>query len=173
MGSPGYSDSCGREIHFRKLGNRFRPRWWHTQKHLASMHNQKKDYNQSKDNKGPEVPENQTARNSDNQEVKETFIQTGRSGREGQQGREDSQQGGGWQTRQSHIHAPISQEAQLGSEADCKTQVSVWETKDLKLLAVKSCGGCEVGRNFQSHRRVCWRDPEGPRTYTNSPTQES
>ena len=38
------------------------------------MHNQKKDYNQSKDNKGPEVPENQTARNSDNQEVKETFI---------------------------------------------------------------------------------------------------
>ena len=32
--------------------------------------------------KQPELPENQTAWNSDNQEVKETFIQTGRRGRD-------------------------------------------------------------------------------------------
>ena len=46
-------------------------------KHFASSHNQKKDNNQSKNNKHSEVPENQTAWNSDNQGVKETFTQTG------------------------------------------------------------------------------------------------
>ena len=39
--------------------------------------------------------------------------------------------------------------------------------------AINTCGGCGGMRNSQSHRRVCWRDPWGPRTYTNPPTQES
>ena len=40
------------------------------------MHNQKEDNNQSKNNKQSEVSENQTAWNSDNQEIKETVNQT-------------------------------------------------------------------------------------------------
>ena len=40
----------------------------------------KRRITQFKNNKQPEVPENQTAWNSNNQGVKETFIQTGRRG---------------------------------------------------------------------------------------------
>ena len=39
------------------------------------MHNQKEDNNQSKINKQPEVPENQTAWNSDNHRIKEMVKQ--------------------------------------------------------------------------------------------------
>ena len=45
-------------------------------------HRTKRINNQSKNNK-PEVPENPTAWNSDNQGVKETLTQTGRRGRDG------------------------------------------------------------------------------------------
>ena len=62
---------------------------------LHPLHNQKKDNNQSKNNKKPEVPEYQTAWNSDNPEVKETFTQTSRRGRDPQPRREDMQQGSG------------------------------------------------------------------------------
>ena len=31
------------------------------------------------------------------------------------------------------------------------------ETKDSKVLAVKSCGGCKGRRNSQSHRRIAWK----------------
>ena len=57
------------------------------------MHNQKKDNNQFKNNKQSEVPENPTTWNSDNQGVKETFIQTGRRGWDGQLGEEDLRRG--------------------------------------------------------------------------------
>ena len=40
------------------------------------------------------MPENQTAWNSDNQVVRETFIQAGRRGRDRQLSRQDTQQGG-------------------------------------------------------------------------------
>lgn len=43
-----------------------------------ALHNQKKCNNQFRKNKQPELPENQTACNSDNEGVKETFIQTSR-----------------------------------------------------------------------------------------------
>ena len=43
---------------------------------FASSHNQKKDNNQSKINKQPEVPENQTSRNSDNHGITETIKQS-------------------------------------------------------------------------------------------------
>ena len=62
------------------------------------MHNKKKDNNQFKNNKQPELPENQTARNSDNQGVKETFTQTNRRAGDRkvrQPSGEDTQQGGG------------------------------------------------------------------------------
>ena len=41
--------------------------------------------------------------------------------------------------------------------ADHTDQVGMaeWETKVLKPLAAKYCGDCDVGRNSQSHRRVC------------------
>ena len=50
----------------------------------------------------------------------------------------------------------------------------VWGNKASKYLTGKTCGGSNTGRrNSQPHRSVCWRDPQGPRTYTNPPTQES
>ena len=45
--------------------------------------------------------------------------------------------------------------------------------KPQKHLVVKICGGCGIGRNSQPHGRVHWRQPQGPRMYTNTPTQES
>ena len=54
-----------------------------------------------------------------------------------------------------------------------KYRVSARRNKASKPLAVKTCGDCDSGRNFQSHRRVCWRDLSGPRTYANPPTKES
>ena len=54
-------------------------------KPFTSSHNQKEDNNQSKINKQPEVPENQTARNSDNQGIKETVNQTNQTSKTGRQ----------------------------------------------------------------------------------------
>ena len=42
-----------------------------------------------------------------------------------------------------------------------------------QLLDGKTCGACSSRRNSQPHRRVPWRDPQGPRTYTNPLTWES
>ena len=53
-------------------------------------------------------------------------------------------------------------------------RVPAWGKKVSKPLAIKICGDWgSSGRNSQPHRRVCWRDPEGPRMYTNPPTRES
>ena len=85
-----------------------------------------------KTKKHPELPENRTVWKSNNQGVKETFIQTGRRGGEGKPGwrgltarqRTGEGQGGSWWTGQSLIHLQISQEEQLGSDTDHATQVS-------------------------------------------------
>ena len=45
------------------------------------MHNQKEKKKQSKINRQPEVPENQTARNSDNQGIKEKINQNNQTGK--------------------------------------------------------------------------------------------
>ena len=66
-----------------------------------------------------------------------------------------------WQTKRSHICIQINREEQLGSEIDRTTQVS-WGrggNKTSKPLTIKICGGYNGRRNFQSHRRVGWRDP--------------
>ena len=69
------------------------PRWRCRQTHCASSHNQKKDNNNLKTKKQPEMTENQTARKSDSQgDKEETFIQTGRRGGGGQPGTQDSGQ---------------------------------------------------------------------------------
>ena len=61
---------------------------------LCFLHNQKKDNNQFKNEKQPDLPENRTVWKSDKQEVKEeTFIQTGRRDGDGQPGQEDQWQG--------------------------------------------------------------------------------
>ena len=53
-------------------------------------------------------------------------------------------------------------------------RVPAWGNKTLKPLTENTCGGCGGSRrNSQPHRRVRWRDPQGPRTYTNPPTWES
>ena len=75
---------------------------------------------------------NQTAWNSNNEEVKETFTQTGRRGTDKQLRGED-----------------------VCKATDCRDEAGLakQETEDSK-LAVKYCGSCNGRRNSQSHRRV-------------------
>ena len=81
--------------------------------------------NKFKNKKQPELTENRTVWNSDNQGVKEeTFIQNGRRGGDRQLDREDLQQDTGLQTGRSHICVRISLEVQLGSKTDHATQAS-------------------------------------------------
>ena len=47
------------------------------------------------------------------------------------------------------------------------------EIKPQNLWMKKTCGGFGGRRNSQPQRRVHWRGPQGPRTYTKPPTQES
>ena len=57
----------------------FQTRRRHREVHFTFLHNQKKDKNQFKNKNQPEIPENQAARKSNNQEFKEaTFIQVRR-----------------------------------------------------------------------------------------------
>ena len=80
-----------------------------------------------------------------------------------------------WQKDQAvpHLHAD-NQEEELGSKTDNTTQGSIQRNKAAQPLTVKTSAGCSSrGRNSQPHRRVHWKDPQGPRTYTNPHTQES
>ena len=52
----------------------------HGEKPFASSHNQKEDNNQSKINKQPKAPENQTAWNSNNQRIKEKINHNNQTG---------------------------------------------------------------------------------------------
>ena len=100
----------------------------------------------------------------------------------GSQGKEDVRQGVAWRTGWArwqlvgqavpHLCAD-NREEQLGSEINHATRVTAWGNKASEPLAVKICGGCGGGRDSQPYRRVCWRNPQGPRMYTNPPTQES
>ena len=60
-----------------------------------------------------------------------------------------------------------------GTRQTMQPRIPAWENKASKPLVVKICGGWGGGRNGQSHRRVRWRGPWGPRTYTSLPTWES
>ena len=90
----------------------------------------------------------------------------------GSQGKEDKQQGsGGWW---SHIHVLITRRNNWGVRQTTQPRVPAWgKKKASKPLTVKFCGGCGGGRNSQPHGRAHWRDPQGPRMYTNPPTWES
>ena len=67
----------------------------------------------------------------------------------------------------------MNQEEQLGSRQTRQPRVPVWGNKASKPLTENTCGGCGGRRDSQPHRRVPWRDPQGPGIYTNPPTQES
>ena len=74
---------------------------------------------------------------------------------------------------------PHSRAEELGGttgerDRSSATQGSSVGKLSLKILNENTCGGCgSSGRNSQPHRRVHWRDPQGPETDTNPPTQES
>ena len=53
----------------------------------------------------------------------ETLTQISRRGRDGQPGGEDLQQGGSWQSGQSHIYVRMNWEEQLGSQTEPGFQV--------------------------------------------------
>ena len=101
------------------------------------MHNQKKDNNNLKTKKQPQLTENQTVWKSDNQGVKEeTFIQAGRRGGERQPVREDLQQGGGWRTGASKttaarpgdkLHNPGLQLREIKSQTS--DRIHLWELR--------------------------------------------
>ena len=118
---------------------------------------------------------------SDNQGVKETFIQTSRRGRDrqlGQRGHAARQwlaNQGRWQLADWVVsHLCVNKLGGKNGEWDTlQPRVPVWGKKASKPLTEKTCEGCGSRRNSQPYRRVCWRDPQGPRTYTNPRTQES
>ena len=127
------------------------------------------------------MTENRTLWKSDNQGVKKKHsprpvggVEMGRRGR-GLVARQLAG-GPGWAKRWLEDqavphHVQINQEEQLGSRTDPTNQGSRTGIKASKPLTVKIYGGCGSGRNSQPHRRVHWRDPQGPRMYTKPPTQ--
>ena len=137
------------------------------------------------------MPKNQTVWKSSKQGVKEgTFIQTGRRSKEGQLGWRgcatwrwlENLVGKvavrlGWARQQlADQEVPYlcanNWEEQLGTET-VQPRIPVQGNKASKPLTVKICEGWGGRRNSQPHRRVHWRDPQGPGTCTNPPTWES
>ena len=79
--------------------------------------------------------------------------------------------GSGWWMGQSHIHMRINQEKTTGEQDRmCNPGFQHQKIKASKPLTLKTWGG---GRNCQSHRRVHWRGPQGPRMYISPPTRKS
>ena len=90
------------------------------------------DNNQSKINKQPEVPENQTAWNSDNQGIKETANQTNQTGEKGGQrepaGRRQTSRAGlaertmeRWRSVREGL-APVNRQTRLLGMTEWKTE---------------------------------------------------
>ena len=151
--------------------------------HCAYSHNQKKNNNNLKTKKQPELTENRTVWKSDSQGVKEeTFIPTSRRGRDGQWGwrglearqwlEDRAGWGSSWRSRQSHICMQINWKNKWGLRQTTQPRVPLQGNKASKPLIENIGGGWGgSGRNSQPHRRVHWRDPQGPRMYTSPPTQ--
>ena len=91
----------------------------------------------------------------------------------GSRGEEASQQGCSWQNGQSHNCVWITRKDNWGARQTMQPRFPAGGNKASKPQAIKTCGSCGSGRNSQLHRRVCWRDPQGPRMYTNTHTWES
>ena len=76
--------------------------------------------------------------------------------------------GGGWAKLQ------LAGEAAAGGPGDRPHNPGLQhEEKRNKTSKYKTCGGCGSRRHSKPHKRVCWRYPQGPRTYTKPPTWES
>ena len=111
---------------------------------------------------------------SNNQRVKEeTFIQMDRRGRDLQLAWRGLS--ARWRLVDQVVpHLCAVPEGTTGEQdRPCKPGFQCRENKASKPLTVKTCRGCGSGRNSQPHRRVHWRDQQGPRMYTNPPTWES
>ena len=67
----------------------------------------------------------------------------------------------------------INREEQLGSETDHTTQGFSMREKKPQPLAVKPAETAAAGESPSLTGRVHWRDPQGPRKYTNPPIWES
>ena len=101
----------------------------------------------------------------------------------GTQGGEDALQVGGWWTRwarqqlaeQAVPHSRAGKPGGTTGEWDrpCNPGFQCRGNKTSKPLTEKICGGWGGRRNSQPHRWDHWRDPQGPRTYTNPPTRKS
>ena len=72
-----------------------------------------------------------------------------------------------------HLHADKTGRNNWGVRQTTQPRVPERGNEASKPLAVKTYGGSGSRRNSQPHRRVCWRDPQGPRMNTIPPTWES
>ena len=102
----------------------------------------------------------------------ETLIQTSRRGGDGPLDGEDLWQDSGWRTqRGARLWSRAGKAAAGGLATARKTQGPSVGKLSLKPLAENTCGGWGGSRKkSQPHRRIPWRDPQGPRMYTNPPT---
>ena len=76
----------------------------------------------------------------------------------------------------SHICARITDKNDWGARETVQPRVPALQGKEINLKTSgdkKLRGVCGTGRNSQPQRQVHWRDPQGPRMYTNPPTWES
>ena len=99
----------------------------------------------------------------------------------GSRGGEDSRQGGSWWTGWGgswEAGGPAFacgwiRRNNWGARQTMQPRVPVWGNKTSTPLTEKTCGGWGSRRNSQPHRRVHWRDPQGPRMYTSPHSWES
>ena len=78
-----------------------------------------------------------------------------------------------WQTTQSYVCGQINREDELGVRQAGQPRGLEWGNKASKPLTIKTCGDCGSGRNSQPHKRVHWRNSQGPRMHTKPPPLES
>ena len=72
-----------------------------------------------------------------------------------------------------HLHADKPGRTTGEPDRPCNAGFQYRGNKASKPLTEKTCEGCSSRINCQPQRRVGWRDPQGPRTYTDPPTWES
>ena len=128
----------------------------------------KEENNGFKNKEQPELPEKYLHRSPTTKELKKHSTR-GRRGRDQQQGRGRGEEAAGGPHRphvgECGISFPqTSLGESRGARQTLKPGVSARATKDSKpQCEEKICGDCGDRRNSQPHRRVCWRDPQGPK----------
>ena len=139
---------------------------------LASLHNQKKDNNQFKNKKQPDLPENHTVWKSDNHGIKEeTLVQIGRRGGDGQPGKRGhaaKQQLADGQLVDCVAPHPCVEGTTGEQDRPRNPGFQHQENRASKPLAVKICGSCTSGKKLPVHQESPFEGPHGVLEPTNA-----